>query len=130
MGAIGLHGHSSWNSRGSSVMTPSQPSARMRSMPARVFTVQARTRPPLLVHGGDGLGGDDVMSQRGVAGAGPGMDVGRCDTAPGHPNRPGVIVALVRAWSLSAASEAQLAGREHAPVGEAGASHAASVSRS
>ena len=41
VGAVGLHGHSSWNSRGSSVMTPSQPSARIRSMSARVFTVQA-----------------------------------------------------------------------------------------
>ena len=87
-------------------MTPSQPSARMRSMPARVFTVQAKTRPPLLVDGGDRLGRDDVVPQRGVAGARPQHRRRPAWCGSTAPDRPGVMVALVRAWPFSAASEA------------------------
>ena len=71
------------------------------------------------VHGGDGLGRDDVMPEGGVAGAGPGMDVGGCGPAPRHPEparcdrcaRPRVLVER--------GERAQLAGREDAPVCEA-----------
>ena len=58
------------------------------------------------------------------------MDVGGCDLAPGAQNRPGVIVALVRASSSSAMSERSFAGRGRAPVREAGDRARRSVSRS